>query len=488
MTAVTDTSTTAGKIADLESRLAESRIPAGEEAVHKVHAQGRITSRAMVESLVDDGSFVEIDALARHRSTYFGMEKDRPTTDGIISGHGTVDGRPVCIFAQDASVFDGQIGEVAGDKIVKVLELALKSGTPVIGIYEGAGARTHEGIVALEALSRVIRLQAQASGVIPQIAVVNGPTTGALAQSVTLSDVVIEVGESGHLQLSEEDTVSTVLDATAGTSQLNTPDQSSALDAVADILSYLPSNNRATAPLADAQEATDVQLDQLIPDSGSEAYDIRVAIDGIVDESSVLELGAAYAPNLITAFCRVHGESVGLLANQPLERAGALDTDAAEKAARFIRLCDAFNVPLLNIIDVPGYLPDDAGDVTVRRAAKLLAASATASVGKLAVVTRKAYGAAYIAMGAKRMGTDLVFAWPTAEIAVADAETMAEELGQDHKEIAEKLVNPYEAASRGLVDAVIPPSETRAKIAEGIRLLGRKVEDSWARKHDTVTF
>lgn len=451
MSSTTDTSTTAGKIADLRDRLAETHKPQGDEIPR---------ARRRVDALLDAGSFVETDALARHRATAFKADKFRPVTDGIVAGYGTIDGRPVCVFSQDATLFDGQIGETAGEKILKVMELAVKSGTPLIGIYEGAGARPNEGIAALEFFSRIHSLQTKLSGVVPQIALVAGPTSGALVHSVVLSDVVVAVKGAGEL----------VDDATDGTAHVVAEDDASALGLVADILGYLPSNNRAL-PLpgeeADAEVETD-ELDSLIPDSDAQAYDMHEVLHRVLDADTVLELQKLHAPNLITALARVGGRSVGVIANQPEEQAGMIDDAAAEKAARFIRFCDAFNVPLVTFVDSAGYAPD----VLFRRTAKLIGVTAAASVGKIAVVTRKAFGDAYLSLGAKRLGTDLVYAWPTAQIA------------QDDSYQAE----PYSAAERGLVDAVIPPRETRARIVDGLRLVERKAEDGYPRKHDNLPF
>ncbi|RAV34829.1 acyl-CoA carboxylase subunit beta [Corynebacterium heidelbergense] len=471
MTASTTSATTSGKIADLHKRLAETRAPRGEEAIRQLHEAGRMTARDMVYSLLDDGSFVEIDALARHRSP--GNKEDRPVTDGVVSGHGTVDGRPVCVFAQDASIFDGQVGEVAGDKILKVMQLAVKSGSPIVGIYHGAGTRVTEGMASLEAFTKIYRLQSRASGVIPQIAMVAGATSGAQVFGVSLSDVVVEVAGRAQLRLSEGDEASSDLDATSGTAHILTEDERTALDAVADVLAFLPSNNRAVPLSSESGEPCAQDLNAAIPDEAATTYDVNAVIDGIVDCDSVVELQPRYAPNMLTAFARVDGRSVGVLANQPSQQAGALDVDAAEKAARFVRLCDAFNVPLLSIVDVPGFQPNSGGEeAVVRRTAKLLGAVANASVGMISVITRKAYGTAYLALGAKRMGTDFVFAWPTAEIAAAEVDG----------------ASPYEAAARGLVDAVIPPDQTRGKIVEALRLIERKVDDSHTRKHDTIAF
>ncbi len=449
MSSTTDTSTTAGKIADLRDRLAETHKPQGDEIPR---------ARRRVDALLDAGSFVETDALARHRATAFKADKFRPVTDGIVAGYGTIDGRPVCVFSQDATLFDGQIGETAGEKILKVMELAVKSGTPLIGIYEGTGARPKEGIAALEYFSRIHNLQAKLSGVVPQIALVAGPTSGALVHSVVLSDVVVAVKGAGGF----------VGDAADGTAHLVAEDDASALGLVADLLGYLPSNNRALPLPGEDGSAEPGELDDLIPDSDAQTYDMHEVLARVVDADTVLELQKLHAPNLITALARVGGRSVGVIANQPEQQAGAIDVAAAEKAARFIRFCDAFNVPLVTFVDSAGYAPD----ALFRRTAKLIGVTAEASVGKIAVITRKAFGDAYLSLGAKRLGTDLVYAWPTAQIA------------QDDSYQAE----PYSAAELGLVDAVIPPSETRTRIIDGLRLVERKAEDSYPRKHDNLPF
>lgn len=482
-----DTSTTAGKIADLKQRLAEARTPVGEDAVRSTHDAGRFTARERVEALLDEGSFVEIDALVRHRATAFKLDKSRPLTDGVVSGHGTIDGRPVCVFSQDSSIFDGQLGEATGEKIVKVLELAIKSGTPVLGLYDGTGVRAKEGIVTLEMFSRIYRLQAQASGVIPQIAVVLGEVAGPQAHGVALSDVVVEVADQSGVRLTESDEVSSISDATTGLSHVTAGDEQSALDLAVELLTYLPSNNRAVTPAAESTAAGDGKaLDSSVPDSNDETFDMKEIIAGVVDTDSVLELQAVYAPNVITAFARIDGRAVGVLANQPTVKDGQLDADAAEKAARFTRLCNTYNLPLVSFVDAPGFAPDADGMGSARRTAKLFSASADASVGKLAVVVRRAFGSAYLAMGAKRMGTDLVFAWPTAQIAVSDAAALSEATGVDAAKLEEDLVNPYAAAERGLVDAVIAPSHTRTQLIDGLRLLERKVEDGYQRKNNNI--
>ena len=496
MTASTDStkpdmSTTAGKIADLRNRLTEARTPMGEDSIRERHSAGLLTARDRVEALLDADSFVEIDALARHRATAYGSDKSRPLTDGVVSGHGTIDGRPVCVFSQDSTIFDGQLGETHGEKILKVIQLALKSGTPLIGIYEGTGARLKEGVAALEYFSRILSMQNQASGVIPHIALVAGAVSGLTAHNVALADVVVEVAQAGQVSLAAG-AGSSLSDATSGTAHVQAEDDRAALDLVADVLSYLPSNNRALPIREDEDErqpaAENADLNTIVPDEAAQAYSMATVVENIVDGGSFLGLQTQFAPHMLTGFARIDGRSVGIIANQPDQGAGAIDIDAAEKAARFIRFCDAFNIPLVTFVDSAGFTPDADGAGLVRKTAKLFAATAEASVGKIAVVTRKAYGSAYLAMGAKRMGTDLVFAWPTAEIAVAELDDLVMATGKDEARITEDQINPYAAAERGLVDAVIAPADTRKQIADGLLLLERKAEDRYPRKYSNIPF
>ena len=461
MTATTDLSTTAGKIADLQDRLAQT---------------GRPAARERVENLLDANSFVEIDALARHRATAFGADKQRPLTDGIVSGHGTIDGRPVCIFAQDSTIFDGQLGETAGEKVLKVTELAGKSGTPLIAIYDGTGARAKEGLAALEFFTRIYRQQSLLSGVIPQIAVIHGPTTDTQAHAAALSDVVITVEGEGEVRLAERNTE-------ANLAHLSVADSAAALEAVSNVLSYLPSNNRAIPLTADFEEVDGSALDDFVPSDNAQPFNMIELLNNVVDTDSLLPLQAQFAPHLVTALARVAGRTVGVIANQPEQMAGALDGDAADKATRFTRMCDAFNIPLVTVVDTAGFIEED--DV-VRRTAKLIAATANATVGKISVVVRKSFGPAYVAFGSKRLGQDVALAWPTAQIAYADAPTLAEAVGKDETSLDKDLVSPYIAAERGLVDAVIPPSETRRRLNDALTLLERKVEESLPRKHDNM--
>ena len=495
-TTAPDLTTTAGKLADLRSRLAETNAPMGQAAIERSHDAGKKTARERIEYLLDDDSFVEVDALARHRSKNFGLDAKRPVTDGVVTGYGTIDGRKVCVFSQDGAIFGGALGEVYGEKIVKIMDLAIKTGVPLIGINEGAGARIHEGVVSLGLYSQIFFRNTQASGVIPQISLIMGA-----GEEVTQEELG---GANTHMSMS-------------GTSHYTASDDADALDWTRELVSYLPSNNRAEAPRAEADimvgsikeniNDSDLELDTLIPDSPNQPYDMKDVITRVVDDGDFLEIQEGYAENVLIGFGRVEGRSVGIVANQPMQFAGCLDIKASEKAARFVRTCDAFNIPIIEFVDVPGFLPGTSQeyDGIIRRGAKLLFAYAEATVGKITVITRKSYGGAYCVMGSKDMGADIVFAWPTAQIAVmgaagavgfiyrkelkqaaAEGKDVMAVMKEYEREYEQTLVNPYMAAERGYVDAVIPPSETRGQIIEGLRLLDRKVVSVPAKKHGNI--
>ncbi|MBD0863765.1 acyl-CoA carboxylase subunit beta [Gordonia sp. zg691] len=528
-----DIHTTAGKLADLRNRLEETKHPVGEAAVEKTHAKGKLTARERITHLLDDGSFVELDALARHRSTNFGLAERRPLGDGVVSGYGTIDGREVCVFSQDSTVFGGSLGEVYGEKIVKVMDLAIKTGRPLIGINDGAGARIQEGVVSLGLYGEIFHRNVRASGVIPQISLIMGAAAGGHVYSPALTDFVVMVDQTSQMFITGPDVIKTVTGeevtmeelggahthmSKSGTAHYVASDEEDALEYVKELLSYLPSNNRADAPrLPVAQPAAgsiedtltdeDLELDTLIPDSPNQPYDMHEVIRRILDDDEFLEVQAGYATNILVGFGRVDGRSVGIVANQPTQFAGCLDIDASEKAARFVRTCDAFNVPIVTLVDVPGFLPgtDQEYRGIIRRGAKLLYAYGEATVGKITVITRKAYGGAYDVMGSKHMGADVNLAWPTAQIAVMGASGAvgfvyrsqlkdAAAKGEDvdalrlelQAEYEDTLVNPYVAAARGYVDAVIPPSHTRGQIATALKLLERKVVNMPPKKHGNI--
>ncbi|WP_189030926.1 acyl-CoA carboxylase subunit beta [Nocardia rhizosphaerihabitans] len=528
-----DIHTTAGKLADLRNRLEEAQHPMGEAAVDKVHAKGKMTARERILALLDEGSFVELDALAKHRSVNFGLENNRPLGDGVVTGYGTIDGRDVCIFSQDVTVFGGSLGEVYGEKIVKVMDLALKTGRPLVGINEGAGARIQEGVVSLGLYGEIFHRNVQASGVIPQISLIMGPAAGGHVYSPALTDFVVMVDQTSQMFVTGPDVIKTVTGeevtmedlggahthmTKSGVAHYVASGEQDALDYVKDLLGYLPSNNRAEAPrhaptdpingaIEDSLTDEDIELDTIIPDSPNQPYDMHEVIRRLLDDDEFLEVQAERAMNIICGFGRVDGRSVGIVANQPTQFAGCLDIDASEKAARFVRTCDAFNVPIITLVDVPGFLPGTGQEYNgiIRRGAKLLYAYGEATVGKITIITRKAYGGAYDVMGSKHMGADVNLAWPTAQIAVmgasgavgfvyrkqlqeaakngADVDALRLELQNEYEDT---LVNPYVAAERGYVDAVIPPSHTRGQIVSALRLLERKMVTLPPKKHGNI--
>ncbi|WP_265447801.1 acyl-CoA carboxylase subunit beta [Flexivirga meconopsidis] len=528
-----DMRSTSGRLADLRHRVDEAVHAGSARAVEKQHARGKQTARERIELLLDEGSFVELDALARHRSTNFGQDRNRPYGDGVVTGYGTVDGRTVCVFSQDFTVFGGSLGEVFGEKIVKVMDLAMKIGAPVIGINDSGGARIQEGVVALGLYAEIFRRNVHASGVIPQISLVMGPSAGGAVYSPAITDFVVMVDHTSHMFITGPDVIKTVTGEEVGFEELggarthNTrsgvahymgSDETDAISYVKELISYLPSNNldepERFEPVADEEleiDAADLELDTLVPDSPGVPYDIKQVIRTVADDDEFLETQELFAPNIVTGFARVDGQSVGIVANQPMQFAGTLDIDASEKAARFVRTCDAFNVPILTFVDVPGFLPgtDQEWGGIIRRGAKLLYAYAEATVPLITVITRKAYGGAYDVMGSKHLGADLNLAWPTAQIAVMGAQGAAnilyrkqiaeveESSGGDPAAVDAKrqeliaeyedtLANPYIAAERGYVDAVIPPSETRMQVIRGLRALRTKREKLPPKKHGNI--
>ncbi len=521
-----DIHTTAGKLADFQRRVQEATHAVSARAVEKQHAKGKLTARERIDLLLDEGSFAELDEFARHRSTNFGIEKNRPYGDGVVTGYGTVDGRPVCVYSQDFTIFGGSLGEVYGEKIVKVMDFALKHGCPVIGINDGGGARIQEGVVALGLFAEIFRRNVHGSGVIPQISLIVGPCAGGAVYSPAITDFTVMVDQTSHMFITGPDVIKTVTgedvgfeelggarthNTTSGVAHHMAGDEKDAIEYIKTLLSYLPSNNLSEPPVfpeeADLEVTPeDLELDTLIPDSANQPYDMHQAIEHVLDDAEFLETQALFAPNIITGFGHVEGHPVGVVANQPLQFAGCLDIDASEKAARFVRTCDAFNVPVLTFVDVPGFLPgvDQEYSGIIRRGAKLIYAYAEATVPLITVITRKAFGGAYDVMGSKHLGADLNLAWPTAQIAVmgaqgavnilhrrtlAAAETpeRAEELRKELiADYEDALLNPYVAAERGYVDAVIMPSETRRHIVRGLRTLRNKRESLPPKKHGNI--
>ncbi|MGY2005229.1 acyl-CoA carboxylase subunit beta [Blastococcus sp. SYSU DS1024] len=523
-----DIHTTAGKLADFERRVQEAVHAGSERAVEKQHAAGKMTARERIEALLDPGSFTEFDEFARHRSTNFGMAEKRPFGDGVVTGYGTVDGRPVAIFSQDVTVFGGSLGEVYGEKIVKVQDFAIKNGCPVVGINEGGGARIQEGVVSLGLYGEIFQRNVHASGVIPQISLVMGPAAGGHVYSPALTDFIVMVDKTSQMFITGPDVVKTVtgedvtLEELGGARTHNTKsgvahylaeDENDALDYVKALLSYLPSNNLDPLPaiemapvetvLPDALTDEDRELDSFIPDSANTPYDMHTVIEHVLDDGEFLEVQPLFAPNILIGFGRVEGRPVGIVANQPTQFAGTLDIDASEKAARFVRTCDAFNIPVLTFVDVPGFLPGTSQEWEgiIRRGAKLIYAYAEATVPKVTVITRKAYGGAYDVMGSKHLGADVNLAWPTAQIAVVGAQgavgilyrkelAAAEDPDARRAELIaeyeDTLANPYIAADRGYVDAVIPPSQTRVQVTKALRVLANKRQTLPPKKHGNI--
>ncbi|HVQ86873.1 MAG TPA: acyl-CoA carboxylase subunit beta [Actinomycetes bacterium] len=521
-----DLHTTAGKLAQLRHKLDEAVHAGSARAVEAQHKRGKLTARERIELLLDPSSFVEFDELARHRSHNFGMPGKRPYGDGVVTGYGTIDGRQVFVFAQDFTVFGGSLGEVFGEKIVKIMDMALKTGAPVIGINDSGGARIQEGVVSLAQYGEIFYRNVQASGVIPQVSLIMGPCAGGAVYSPAITDFIIMVDKTSHMFITGPDVIKTVTgedvpfeelggahshQAKSGVAHFMAADEQEALELTQQLLSFLPSNNLEEPPIfavESAQEVTseDLALDSIIPDSANQPYDMNAVIEQIVDDGEFLAVQPLYAPNIITGFGRVDGRSVGVVANQPMQFAGTLDIAASEKAARFVRTCDAFNVPVLTLVDVPGFLPgtDQEWDGIIRRGAKLIYAYAEATVPLVTVITRKAFGGAYDVMGSKHLGADINLAWPSAQIAVMGAQgavnilhrkEIAEATEADDLEAARKrliadyedmLLNPYLAAERGYIDAVIEPSQTRLHVTRALSMLRNKRANRPPKKHGNI--
>ena len=518
-----DIHTTAGKLEDLKRRVDEAVNAGSAAAVEKQHAKGKKTARERIEALLDEGSFAELDQFARHRSTAFGLEARRPYGDGVVTGIGAIHGRPVCVFSQDVTIFGGALGEVYGEKIVKIIDFAMKTGCPLIGINEGGGARIQEGVVSLGLYGEIFRRNTLASGVIPQISLIMGAAAGGHVYSPALTDFTIMVDQTSQMFITGPAVIKTVtgedvsLEELGGARTHNTKsgaahylasDEADALEYVRDLISFLPQNNLEDAPFYDEEadlslNEIDISLDTLIPDSPNQPYDMRRVIEAILDDEEFLEVQELFAPNIVVGFGRVEGRTVGIVANQPTQFAGCLDIDASEKAARFVRTCDCFNIPILTFVDTPGFLPGITQEWNgiIRRGAKLIFAYAEATVPLITIVTRKAYGGAYDVMGSKHLGADINLAWPSAQIAVMGAEGAVNILyrkqltnDSDPESLRKKLIddyndtlaNPYVAAERGYIDQVIQPHDTRQEIVRVLRLLRTKRQSLPPKKHGNI--
>jgi acetyl-CoA carboxylase carboxyltransferase component len=509
------------RIDELRKRKKTTESPGGRDATRKQHERGKLTARERLEILMDRDSFVETDRFAVHRAKDFGMDRKQPPGDGIVTGYGTIDGRRVFVASQDFTVFGGSMGEVQAQKICKVMDLALQTGSPFIQINDSGGARIQEGAASLAGYGYIFERNVRASGVIPQISLIMGPCAGGAVYSPAITDFVLMVKETSHMFITGPDVIKTVTGeevtfeelggamthaGKSGVAGFVAEDDEDALHRARYLLSFLPSNNLEDPPAyasSDDPERIDEGLTHLVPDSAKEPYDMHEVIRRVVDDGEFLEVFPFWAMNVVTGFARLDGRSVGVIANQPKVLAGTLDIDASEKASRFVRFCDAFNIPIVTFVDVPGFLPGTTQEFNgiIRHGAKLLYAFAEATVPRLTVITRKAYGGAYVVMNSKHLRADVSFAWPTAEIAVMGAEgavnivfrkeiEKAADPSRKRAELIEeyrrKFSTPYASAERGFVDDVIEPAETRPRLIKAMRMLSTKREAVPARKHGNI--
>jgi acetyl-CoA carboxylase carboxyltransferase component len=510
-----------GKFEELRRMRAESQAGGGAERIKRQHDSGRNTARERLDILLDPGTFHEIDAFVTHRSTDFGMDKNRPLGDSVITGWGTVDGRLLYVYSQDFTVFGGSLSEVHAQKILKIMDMAMKTGAPVIGIADSGGARIQEGVESLAGYAEIFLANTMASGVIPQISVIMGPCAGGAVYSPALTDLIFMVKDTSYMFITGPDVVKSVTHedvtfeelggasvhaAQSGVCHMVGENETETLLLVRELLSYLPQNNMEDPqmePSTDDPLRADPELDTLIPVEPNKPYDIKDVIDRIVDDGHFYEIHEEFAQNIVVGFARLGGHSVGIVANQPMVLAGVLDINASRKAARFIRLCDSFNIPIVTFVDVPGYMPgtDQEHNGIIMSGAKLLYAYCEATVPKLTVTTRKAYGGAYCVMSSKHIRGDMNLAWPTAEIAVmgpdgavsiihrrelAEAEDPLARKAELVQEYRDKFASPYIAAQRGFIDDVIEPRDTRARLINGLNILQNKRDSNPPKKHGNI--
>ena len=520
-TAVDPTVTVEERIEELRRRKKAALIPGGRDAAKKQHDRGKLTARERLEILMDRGSFVETDPFAVHRSYDFGLDKRRPPGDGVVTGYGTIDGRKVFVASQDFSVFGGSMGEIHAQKVCKVMDLAIQTGAPFVSINDSGGARIQEGAASLAGYGYIFERNVRASGVIPQISVIMGPCAGGAVYSPAITDFTFMVKETSHMFITGPDVIRTVTgeDVTfeelggamthaskSGVASIVGEDDEDTLQRVRYLLSFLPSNNLEDPPAyasTDDPDRHDDGLTHIVPDSAKEPYDMHEVIRRVVDDGEFLEVFPLWAMNVVIGLARLDGRTVGIVGNQPKVLAGTLDIEASEKASRFVRFCDAFNIPILTFVDVPGFLPGATQEYNgiIRHGAKLLYAFAEATVPRMTVITRKAYGGAYLVMNSKHLRADVSFAWPTAEIAVMGAEgavnvvfrkeiDRAQDPVQKRAELIDeyrrKFSTPYTAAERGFIDDVIEPAETRPRLIKAMRMLSTKRESVPARKHGNI--
>jgi len=502
---------------ELETRRAVARLGGGEKRISGQHAKGKLTARERIELLLDDGSFEEFDMFVTHRCTDFGIEKNKPSGDGVVTGWGTINGRQVYVFSQDFTVLGGSVSATHAQKICKIMDMALQNGAPVIGINDSGGARIQEGVDSLAGYGEVFQRNIEASGLVPQISLIMGPCAGGAVYSPAMTDFIFMVRDSSYMFVTGPDVVKTVTNEVVTAEELGGASTHTKKSSVADgafendvvalaeirrLIDFLPLNNRAkapTRPFFDSPDRVEPSLDTLIPANPNTPYDMKELILKVADEGDFYEIQEDYAKNMITGFVRLEGSTVGVVANQPMVLAGVLDIDGARKAARFVRFCDAFEIPVLTFVDVPGFLPGTSQEYggVIKHGAKLLFAYGEATVPKVTVITRKAYGGAYVVMSSKHLRADFNYAWPTSEVAVMGAKGASEiihradigdpeKLAQHTKDYEDRFANPFVAAERGFIDEVIMPQSTRRRVCRAFASLrGKKVQRPW-KKHDNI--
>ncbi|WP_434530727.1 acyl-CoA carboxylase subunit beta [Haloarcula sp. NS06] len=516
-----DETTPDDAVEELRQKRAEAELGGGEARIESQHEKGKMTARERIDFLVDDGTFNEVDPFVEHRSTNFGMEEKRFAGDAVVTGYGEVDGRKVFLFAHDFTVLGGSVGEVVADKICKVMDRAIENGVPVIGLNDSGGARIQEGVDSLVGFAKIFERNTKASGLIPQISAIMGPCAGGATYSPALTDFTFMVQDTSHMFITGPDVIETVTgeqvskeelggagshSTKSGVAHFSYPSEEEALENIRRLLSYLPANNMEDPPRVKPWDDPDREIPgvtDIVPSAPRKPYDMTKVIDAIVDEGSFFEVHGNWARNVVVGFSRMDGQSVGVVANQPRVSAGTLDIDAAEKAARFVRFCDSFNIPILTLVDVPGFMPgtDQEHNGIIRRGAKLIYAYAEATVPLLSVVVRKAYGGAYIVMSSKFLGSDVNYAWPGSEMAVlgprgavnilyrneiADADDPDAKRQELMDEFRDEFANPYGPAKRGYLDDVIEPKETRKRLIQDLDLLQRKREDTPPKDHGNI--
>lgn len=508
------------RLKQLDDKIREAKLGGGEKRIEAQHDKGKLTARERIQLLLDEDSFEEIGMLVRHRSVNFGLDKKKFYGDGVVTGYGTVEGRLVYVFSQDFTVLGGSLAEAHAEKICKVMDLAIKNGAPLIGLNDSGGARIQEGVVSLGGYADIFYRNTRASGVIPQISAIMGPCAGGAVYSPALTDFVMMVEKTSYMFVTGPNVVKTVTheEVTAeelggasahstksGVTHFACPNEAECILNIRNLLSYMPPNCEELPPAVDYEPTDEARpkLDELIPESANQPYDIREVIEEVADQDSFLEVHKDFAENIVVGFARLAGRSIGIVANQPAFLAGVLDINASNKAARFVRFCDSFNIPLLVFEDVPGFLPgtDQEWNAIITNGAKLLYAFCEATVPRVTVITRKAYGGAYDVMNSKHIGADMNFAWPTAEIAVMGPKGAAEiifkkeikeaddpeaKLKEKEAEYAEMFANPYRAAHRGYIDEVIPASKTREKLIRAFDMLKNKAEQLPRKKHGNI--